>query len=196
MVKLTKIYTRSGDDGTTGLGTAARVPKDDSRVAAYGDVDEANAAVGVAVVECERGGAGALATHLKRVQNDLFDVGADLCVPVKAGEKTGDRLRVTPEQTTRLERLIDELNGGLPTLSSFILPGGSAAGAALHVARVVTRRAERSVVTLRAREPAATGAEPVRYLNRLSDLLFVMARVANGGGAGDVLWVPGANRED
>lgn len=211
MVKLTKIYTRTGDDGTTGLGTGERVAKDDLRVDAYGDVDEANAALGWAVVACERsrsgdgGAAGGevarLAQVLRDIQQDMFDLGADLCIPRTPDEQPGSRLRVVPAQTERLEGLIDRYNESLPTLSSFILPGGSEAAAALHIARTVVRRAERKVVALRRNDDVATGAEPQRYLNRLSDLLFVLARVANLGGGpsgpnggGDVLWVPGANR--
>lgn len=196
MVKLTKIYTRTGDDGTTGLGSGARVPKSGPRVSAYGTVDEANAAIGVAIVECERAAppAAGLVDLLRSIQHDLFDVGADLCVPQPPGEAPGSRLRITSEQTGRLERAIDEHNPRLGTLTSFVLPGGSAPSSALHVARTVVRRAERDVVALRAAEPDATGAETVRYLNRLSDLLFVLARVANDQGAADVLWQPGANR--
>lgn len=196
MVKLTKIYTRTGDDGSTGLGTGARVRKDDLRVEAYGEVDEANATLGLAVLACEQTGElmGDVAASLRAIQHDLFDVGADLCVPVAPDEKPLSRLRVTPDQTRRLEGLIDRHNDGMPPLNSFVLPGGSAAAAALHLARTVVRRAERCVVTLMAAEPWATNAETVRYLNRLSDLLFVLSRVANGRGSGDVLWVPGANR--
>jgi cob(I)alamin adenosyltransferase len=195
MVKLTKIYTKTGDDGTTGLGSGGRVRKDDPRVEAYGDVDEANAAIGVAVLECEGGGLSEIAALLRGIQQDLFDVGADLCVPIAKSEEPGTRLRVQPAQTQRLERAIDTYNDPMPTLTSFVLPGGSPAAAALHVARTVARRAERRVVTLATAERAATNPEAVRYLNRLSDLLFVLSRVANGRGAGDVLWVPGANRE-
>ncbi len=199
MVKLTKIYTKTGDDGTTGLGTGRRVSKAGPRVAAYGSVDEANATIGVAIVECERdpdgrGALGPIAELLRAIQNDLFDVGADLCVPIESAEGAGAKLRVTPDQTVRLERAIDRFNEGLGSLMSFVLPGGSAPSAALHVARTVVRRAERDVVALRAEEPDATNPETVRYLNRLSDLLFVLGRVANGRGAGDILWTPGANR--
>ena len=194
MVKLTKIYTRTGDDGTTGLGTGGRVRKDDPRVDAYGDVDEANAAVGGAIVACDAAGLGEIVSLLRGIQNDLFDAGADLCVPIEHSEKAGSRLRVQPEQTRRLERAIDRYNDPMPALTSFVLPGGSAAAAALHLARTITRRAERRVVSLRAADPKATSAEAVKYLNRLSDLLFVLARVANRNGAADVLWVPGANR--
>jgi cob(I)alamin adenosyltransferase len=196
MVKLTKIYTRTGDDGTTGLGTGTRVPKDDLRVDAYGDVDEANAALGMAIVACTRSGeAGAgLASTLRDIQQDLFDLGADLCIPVTSGEEAGTKLRIVPEQTARLERLIDEHNQDLPTLNSFILPGGTELAAALHVARTVVRRAERRVVTLLHSDPRGTSVETVRYLNRLSDLLFVLSRIANDQGSGDILWVPGASR--
>lgn len=196
MVKLTKIYTRTGDDGTTGLGTGARIAKDDLRVEAYGEVDEANAAVGLAVAACEAVGApmAELRDLLKTIQHDLFDVGADLCVPVEPGEEAGSKLRVQPGQTARLEREIDRFNEPMPRLMSFVLPGGTAPAAALHLARTVVRRAERRVVSLRRAEPDRTAAETVKYLNRLSDLLFVLSRVANGNGAGDVLWVPGANR--
>ena len=196
MVKLNKIYTRTGDDGTTGLGTGARVAKDDARVEAYGAVDEANAAIGVAVAACEgRGGLVAeIGAVLKGVQHDLFDVGADLCVPVAEGEKAGQKLRVLPAQTARLEPIIDHFNGALASLTSFVLPGGTPAAAALHVARVAVRLAERRVVTLSRLDAAGTSGETVRYLNRLSDLLFVLARAANDNGARDILWVPGANR--
>jgi cob(I)alamin adenosyltransferase len=190
MVKLTKIYTRTGDDGSTGLGTGARIAKDSLRVEAYGEVDEANAALGLAALECERAGS-SMAAHL---QQDLFDLGADLCVPVDPAERPGSKLRIIPDQTARLESLIDQHNDGLPALNSFVLPGGTAAAAALHLARTVVRRAERRLVTLQRAEPAATNSETVKYLNRLSDLLFVLARVANGNGAKDVLWVPGVNR--
>jgi cob(I)alamin adenosyltransferase len=191
MVKLTKIYTRTGDDGTTGLGTGARTRKDDPRVEAYGDVDEANAAIGVAVIACGSGGLPEIAELLQGIQHDMFDVGADLCVPVEAGEKP--RLRVQPAQTARLEAAIDRFNEGMASLTSFVLPGGTPAAAALHLARTVVRRAERRVVTLAKADAAATNSEAVKYLNRLSDLLFVLSRAANQ--CRDVLWVPGANRQ-
>lgn len=190
MVKLNKIYTRTGDDGTTGLGDGRRVRKDALRVEAFAAVDEANAAVGLAAA-CEASG-GAMTGILRSIQQDLFDVGADLCVPIEAGEEAGKRLRVTPGQTSRLERLIDEHNADLSPLTSFVLPGGTPLAAGLHVARTAVRRAERVVVSLLASEGEKTNAEGVRYLNRLSDLLFVLARVANGGK--DILWVPGTNR--
>lgn len=198
MVKLNRIYTKTGDDGDTGLGDGQRVSKDDARVVAYGTVDEANAAMGVCVWVCGRALAGSTAAMmgqlLKSIQHDLFDVGADLCCPRGKNEAAGQRLRVTAEQTTRLEHAIDLYNEPLKSLTSFVLPGGSELSAVLHVARTVTRRAERCVVTLAAAEPETTNAECVKYLNRLSDLLFVLGRVANDNGAGDVLWVPGANR--
>jgi cob(I)alamin adenosyltransferase len=202
LVKLTKIYTRTGDDGTTGLGTGGRVLKDDLRVEAYGEVDEANAAIGYAVVACAAGGASGdkLSSILRDIQQDLFDVGADLCIPRTAGEEPGTKLRVQAGQTQRLEKLIDEMNAHLAPLNSFILPGGTPLAAALHMARTIVRRAERRVVTLRRADAVGTGEESVRYLNRLSDLLFVLGRVANateqdgGPGPGDVLWIPGVNR--
>lgn len=198
MVKLNRIYTKTGDAGATGLGDGKRVSKDDVRVEAYGTVDEANATVGSCVTIASRAAPGTLAARLadllRGVQHDLFDCGADLCCPIEKGEKAGARLRVSEAQTRRLEEIIDEFNERLAPLESFVLPGGSELAAALHVARTVTRRAERCVVTLHAGEPAATNPETVKYLNRLSDLLFVLARVANDYGAGDVLWKPGANR--
>lgn len=198
MVKLNRIYTRTGDDGTTGLGTGSRVSKTDPRVVAYGSVDEANAAVGLCVVQAAAAEPGSIpgqiARLLRRVQNDLFDVGADLCFPLDGDEKPGSHLRVTPEQTARLERAIDEYNLRLAPLNSFVLPGGTPLGAALHLARTIVRRAERDTVALHDTAPALTAMETIRYLNRLSDLLFVLARVANDDGASDVKWVPGANR--
>ena len=197
MVKLNKIYTKSGDDGSTGLVSGSRVSKASARVEAYGTTDEANAAIGVAVAVAERerpDGTQKLVGVLRSLQHDLFDAGADLATPVAAEEATGAALRITPSQTERLERLIDEWNAALEPLSSFVLPGGSETAAMLHVARTVTRRAERLAVALRREEPGATSAEVVRYLNRLSDLLFVLGRAVNHAGPGDVLWVPGANR--
>lgn len=198
MVKLNRIYTRTGDDGTTGLGTGGRVAKDDPRVEAYGTVDEANAALGVAIAMagvCEPGGnVERIVGVLLSVQHDLFDLGADLCVPRTPAESEGSRLRVTPGQVDRLERLIDEFNENLAPLTSFVLPGGSRLASGLHLARTVVRRAERLVVGLQRAEPDATSEVSVRYLNRLSDLLFVLSRVANDNGATDTLWVPGSNR--
>lgn len=186
MVYLSRIYTKSGDTGETGLGDGSRVAKDCPRVTAYGEVDELNSVIGLVV------SAGALEPDLIRlIQNDLFDVGADLCVPPKEGSPD-TALRVTSGQAERLEREIDRLNDRIEPLTSFILPGGSSASAWLHLARSVCRRAERSVVTLMRSEPVNPNA--LIYLNRLSDLLFVMARVANDDGKADVLWVPGQSR--
>lgn len=199
MVKLNKIYTRTGDDGTTGLALGGRVRKDSARVEAYGAVDEANAAVGIALGQCREGkqDLGTLVSELTQIQHDLFDVGADLATPVTPGapgEAEGKRLRILPSQTTRLERQIDAHNARLAPLTSFVLPGGSPEAAALHLARTLVRRAERDAVRLLQAEAAATNPEVVRYLNRLSDYLFVVARVANDHGKSDVLWVPGATR--
>lgn len=198
MVRLSKIYTKTGDDGTTGLGDGSRVEKTDARVEAYGCVDEANAALGLCVVEAGRETAnrhaGAIRDLLVSIQNDLFDVGADLCCPRAPEEATGSRLRVTEAQTARLEAAIDEHNERLKPLNSFVLPGGSPLASALHVARTVVRRAERCTSGLLARQETTTNSETLRYLNRLSDLLFVLARVANDDGAKDVKWVPGASR--
>lgn len=193
MVKLTRIYTRSGDDGRTALGTGARVSKADPRVEAYGMVDEANAVVGSAVLACQDRMPG-VAEALRAIQHDLFDVGADLCTPVSPDEKAGGKLRVVSSQTRRLEDLIDEHNAGLGALSSFVLPGGSAASCALHHARTVCRRAERVVAGLLENQPGTTNPEALRYLNRLSDLLFVLGRAANADCGGDVLWQPGKTR--
>jgi cob(I)alamin adenosyltransferase len=192
MVKLNKIYTRTGDDGTTGLGTGARVRKYDLRVAAYGAVDEANAAIGIARLHLQ--GEPALSRMLERVQNDLFDLGADLCTPPAEGEAAGAALRIVPSQVERLEADIDTLNAELSPLTSFVLPGGSAASAYLHLARTICRRAERDMVELSHMQGEAVGAPAVAYVNRLSDLLFVAGRYANDRGKGDVLWVPGASR--
>jgi cob(I)alamin adenosyltransferase len=187
MVTLTRIYTRGGDQGQTSLGDGSRVAKHALRVEAYGTVDEANATLGLVRLHTS----GEPDAMLARVQNELFDLGADLCRP---GGDLDDpkRLRVTDGQVERLEREIDAMNEGLAPLSSFILPGGSAASAHLHLARTVVRRAERLVTALAESEPVNPVA--VRYLNRLSDHLFVLSRVLNGNGAGDVLWEPGATR--
>ena len=186
MVKLDVITTRGGDGGETSLGDGARVRKDALRVEAYGTVDEANAAIGVLRLHA-REDAEADA-RLARIQNDLFDIGADLCVPGAAGA----RLRVADTQSARLEAELAAMNGQMPALKSFVLPGGTPGAAAAHVARTVTRRAERLVVALAAEEEVNPAV--IRYLNRLSDHLFVLARRLNGNGAGDVLWVPGATR--
>ncbi|MEO1717785.1 MAG: cob(I)yrinic acid a,c-diamide adenosyltransferase [Planctomycetota bacterium] len=194
MVKLTKIYTRTGDGGETGLGDGSRVAKTDARVEAYGTVDEANATIGLAVLAC---GDDTTRSLLVRIQNDLFDVGADLCTPVKPGEHVGDALRVTGGQTEYLEAQIDRVNADLESLTSFVLPGGTELAARLHLARTIVRRAERRTIEFAETSEGAAAAEPIRYLNRLSDLLFVLARAANRGpgGDGDVLWVPGSGRE-
>jgi cob(I)alamin adenosyltransferase len=190
MVVLNRIYTRTGDDGSTALGSGERRPKFDLRIAAYGTVDETNAAIGIARLHL--GSEAEVDAILARVQNDLFDLGADLAVPEKGG---GDkRLRVTDSQVDRLEADIDKLNAELSPLKSFVLPGGAPAAAHLHLARTVCRRAERHIVELGARKDEQVSAPAVRYLNRLSDLLFVAARYVNGRGSRDVLWVPGANR--
>ena len=189
MVRLTRIYTKGGDRGETSLGDGSRVPKQSLRVAAYGTVDEANAAIGLA--RLHTGGDPEADAMLARIQNDLFDLGADLCTP-QDGRRGAAALRIVAAQTERLEREIDRMNAPLRTLDSFILPGGSPAAAHLHLARTVTRRAERLVCALAAAEPV--GPEAVRYLNRLSDHLFVMGRRLNDNGARDVLWQPGATR--
>lgn len=191
MVKLNRIYTRTGDDGTTGLVRGPRRPKYDLRVEAYGTVDEANATIGMARVHTAS--MPKIDMVLGRIQNDLFDVGSDLATPgADDAAAQYPTLRIRPVQTEFLEKQIDHYNADLAPLTSFILPGGSPLAAALHVARTVTRRAERITVELSATEPE-TSPEAVRYLNRLSDLLFVLARVANSNGAKDVLWVPGNN---
>ncbi|GGF80043.1 cob(I)yrinic acid a,c-diamide adenosyltransferase [Azorhizobium oxalatiphilum] len=194
MVKLNKIYTRTGDDGSTGLGTGERVPKYDLRVAAYGTVDEGNAVIGIARLHLA--GYPQVDACLARVQNDLFDLGADLCVPERpdAPPPAFEALRIVAAQVRRLEEDIDRLNAELSPLTSFILPGGTPAAAHLHLARTVIRRAEREMAEL-ARTPGEhVGSEALRYVNRLSDLLFVAGRFVNGHGANDVLWVPGASR--
>jgi cob(I)alamin adenosyltransferase len=187
MVTLTKIYTKGGDRGRTSLGDGARVPKHDQRVAAYGTVDEANAVIGLARLHTE-----ALAdAMLARIQNDLFDLGADLCRP-GADPAEPEVLRIQPQQVQRLEDEIDALNLGLKPLNSFVLPGGRPAAAFLHQARTVVRRAERLTTELAEREAVSPVA--IQYLNRLSDHLFVLARHLNDKGGADVLWVPGAHR--
>jgi cob(I)alamin adenosyltransferase len=188
MVRLTRIYTKTGDKGQTSLGDGARTPKQSLRVEAYGTVDEANAVIGLARLHAT----GEDDETLARIQNDLFDLGADLCTPFKDGEEPGAALRICAAQTARLESEIDAMNAQLQSLNSFILPGGSAASAHLHVARTVARRAERLVCALAAQEPV--GEQAIAYINRLSDHLFVMARRMNRGGADDVLWTPGGNR--
>jgi cob(I)alamin adenosyltransferase len=188
MVKLTKIYTRKGDDGTTGLVDGSRRPKHDVRMQAIGEVDEANSAIGFAALAVE----GQTLSDLRRVQNDLFDLGADLATPGEVFAPSETELRIVPAQVEWLERAIDKVNAPLPALRSFILPGGSEAAARVHLARAVARRAERAATALAAAEPVNPAA--LAYLNRLSDYLFVLARALNAGGEGDVLWVPGAHR--
>jgi cob(I)alamin adenosyltransferase len=192
MVKLNKIYTRTGDDGTTGLGTGERRKKYDLRIAAYGTLDELNAALGLA--RLHTGGDAALDAALSRIQNDLFDTGADLTMPGKGKGPDGARLTVTDNQVTWLETEIDRLNAELAPLRSFVLPGGSAASAYLHLARTICRRGERLIAELQDQSGESVTPEVLKYVNRLSDFLFVAARHANGKGADDVLWVPGRNR--
>ncbi|QPC85653.1 cob(I)yrinic acid a,c-diamide adenosyltransferase [Mesorhizobium sp. NBSH29] len=191
MVKLNKIYTRTGDDGTTGLGTGERRLKFDLRVKAYGTVDEANACIGLARVHT-RTTHPDLDTMLSRIQNDLFDLGADLSTPDGGKELGYEPLRIIATQVTRLENDLDLLNTNLEPLRSFVLSGGSAASANLHLARTVARRAERMMVELAQAEPI--NPEGLKYINRVSDFLFVAARVVNDNGKADVLWVPGQNR--
>jgi cob(I)alamin adenosyltransferase len=197
MVNLTRIYTRTGDDGTTGLGDFSRTSKNDPRLIAYADCDEANSAIGVALASSQLDPK--LVKLLQRVQNDLFDVGSDLCVPLTSKLPKREPLRITIEYVERLEAACDEWNAPLPALRSFILPGGSPAAAYLHVARTVTRRAERAVwAALEAHGSSDNGGvNPLtaKYLNRLSDLLFILCRVANLDAGGDVLWVPGGERD-
>ena len=192
MVVLNKIYTRTGDDGTTALGTGERRKKYDLRIAAYGTLDEVNAAIGVA--RLHTAGNTALDGALARIQNDLFDVGADLCAPGKGKGPGGARLSVTDKQVAWLEAEIDRLNGELAPLRSFVLPGGRATAAYLHLARTICRRAERLTAELKDKAGEAVTPEVLKYLNRLSDYLFVASRYANGKGAGDVIWKPGENR--
>jgi cob(I)alamin adenosyltransferase len=190
MVMLNRIYTKTGDDGTTALGSGERRPKFDLRIAAYGTVDETNAAIGI--VRLHLAEARDLDAMLGLIQNDLFDLGADLAVPQRDGK--AERLRVVPSQVARLERDIDSLNANLAPLTSFILPGGTPAAAYLHLARTICRRAERIMVELAANPAEPVSDAAIQYINRLSDFLFVASRAVNDNGAGDVLWVPGQNR--
>ena len=190
MVVLNRIYTRTGDDGTTALGSGERRPKYDLRVAAYGTVDETNAVLGVARLHLKD--ARELDAMLGLIQNDLFDLGADLAVPQREGK--AERLRVVSSQVERLERDIDSLNANLAPLTSFVLPGGTPAAAYLHLARTVCRRAERIMVELAAKPDEPVSDAAIQYVNRLSDFLFVASRSVNDNGAGDVLWAPGQNR--
>lgn len=191
MVYLSRIYTKSGDAGETGLGDGQRVPKNHPRVTAYGEVDELNAAIGLVLLHSPPD-----AELLRTIQNELFDLGADLCIPLALKEREGatipEALRVTPEQVKRLEEAIDRCNERLQPLQSFVIPGGSVASAWLHWARTVARRAERAVVTLMQAEPV--NPQVLIYLNRLSDYLFVLARVANAEGQADITWIPGKSR--
>ncbi|TIN43537.1 MAG: cob(I)yrinic acid a,c-diamide adenosyltransferase [Mesorhizobium sp.] len=193
MVKLNKIYTRTGDDGTTGLGTGERRLKSDLRIDAYGTIDEANACIGMARIHTA-------ATHpaidamLGRIQNDLFDLGADLAVPGDGKPLGYEPLRITAVQTDRVEKDIDLLNKDLQPLKSFVLNGGTPAAAALHLARTVARRAERIMVALTQTPDEHVSREAIRYINRVSDFLFVAARAVNDNGNADVLWIPGKNR--
>jgi cob(I)alamin adenosyltransferase len=193
MVVLSKIYTRTGDKGTTALGSGERVPKHALRIAAYGTVDETNASIGM--VRVHLGDTEPkLDTMLVRIQNDLFDLGADLCVPDRGEKLEYEPLRVTDAQVKRLEQEIDEMNAELKPLRSFVLPGGTPAAAALHMARTISRRAERLMVELAADANEPVGAAALKYINRLSDYLFVASRFVNHHATGDVLWVPGQNR--
>lgn len=187
MVTLSKIYTKTGDSGETGLGDGSRISKASLRITAIGAVDEANAAIGIARLDAED----EMDAMLARIQNDLFDLGADLSLPAD-GRKEDGALRIVAGQVLRLESEIDAMNADLPPLTSFVLPGGAPLAAHLHLARAIARRAERDMVALAASE--SVNAEALRYINRLSDHLFVMARQVNHGGGGDVLWVPGNNR--
>lgn len=192
MVKLNKIYTKTGDDGTTGLVDGSRIPKNDVRMAAIGDVDELNSFLGSAICEIADG---ALVKTLRVVQNDLFDLGADLATPAAEGDDFAPSemvLRIVPAQVDRLEKEIDEANANLEPLTSFILPGGVKAAAAVHCARAIARRTERTCVA--AAQELIINPQALAYINRLSDYLFVLGRALNGGGKDDILWVPGASR--
>ena len=189
MVKLNRIYTRTGDAGLTGLVDGSRVAKDDARLIAIGEIDEANSAIGIALATLTEG---PLRAELLRMQNDLFDLGADVATPGEDFAPTASALRIVPEQVTRIEAAIDALNADLSPLTSFVLPGGTAAAAALFLARAVVRRAERALVG--AARAVAINPHALAYLNRLSDYLFVAARHANIDAGGDIAWVPGASR--
>jgi cob(I)alamin adenosyltransferase len=193
MVRLTRIYTRTGDAGDTGLVTGERVRKHHPRVEAYGAVDETNACLGL--VRLHTAEDAVLDAMLARIQNELFDLGADLATPARGAPPGVEALRITEDQALRLEREIDHLNSGLSPLNSFVLPGGSPAAANLHLARTVCRRAERLAVALADQPGEDVSAAALKYLNRLSDLLFTAARWANDGGRRDVLWAPGATRQ-
>lgn len=192
MVVLNRIYTRTGDDGTTALGSGERVAKTAARVEAYGTIDETNAAIGLARALLGEADA-VMMERLSRIQNDLFDLGADLCVPDRGEAAARPALRIAQTQVDRLEAEIDEMNAELSPLRSFVLPGGRPAAAQLHVARTVSRRAEREMIRLSAEVGETISAEALKYVNRLSDFLFVASRYVNDRGAADVLWVPGKN---
>jgi cob(I)alamin adenosyltransferase len=195
MVVLNRIYTRTGDDGTTALGSGERRPKHDLRIGAYGTVDETNAAIGIVRLHLSDASglaASGLDAMLGLIQNDLFDLGADLAVPQREGK--AERLRMLSTQVERLEHDIDSLNTRLAPLTSFVLPGGTPAAAHLHLARTICRRAERMMVELAAKPNEPVSDAAIQYMNRLSDFLFVASRSVNDNGAGDVLWVPGQNR--
>jgi cob(I)alamin adenosyltransferase len=193
MVKLNRIYTKTGDKGTTGLGDGSRVEKFDLRVESYGTVDEANAAIGMARLHTSD--SPEIDAILARIQNDLFDLGADLCTPDTGNDLGYVPLRIVPAQVKRLEGEIDAMNALLQPLKSFILPGGSAASAHLHLARTISRRAERHMVLLSRKSGEIVSPAALQYINRLSDLLFVLGRVTNANGSKDVLWVPGLTRD-
>jgi cob(I)alamin adenosyltransferase len=191
MVYLSRIYTKTGDTGETALGDGTRVPKDHPRVVAYGSVDELNSVIGLLLAQSTPPPE---AAFLREVQNDLFDLGADLCLPASPEEKPSQRLRIVPEQVERLEKAIDRTNANLSNLTSFVLPGGTPGAAWAHLARTICRRAERDVVALARAEPI--NPQAIMYLNRLSDLLFVLARAYNDNGARDTLWQPGKSQRD
>ncbi|KAF0114455.1 MAG: meaD [Rhodospirillaceae bacterium] len=196
MVQLTRIYTRGGDKGKTSLATGKRVPKHDLRVQTYGTVDETNAVLGLARLYTRTPALAEADAMLARIQNDLFDLGADLCTPAVSSDSTRPTLRVVAAQVQRLEREIDAMNASLTPLASFILPGGTAAAAHLHLARTICRRAERLLTELMDAEPDETNPVVLQYLNRLSDHLFVLARHVNDHGTADVLWIPGDNTRE
>lgn len=195
MIKLNKIYTRTGDDGTTGLGTGARVAKHTSRIHTIGAIDETNACIGLVRLHTRDAKFARLDAMLARIQNELFDIGADLAVPEQKTGKHKSALRLNDDQVARLERELDRLNEPIEPLTSFVLPGGTPAAAALHLARTATRRAERHLAGLAAMRDEHVNPPVLKYVNRLSDFLFVAARFANDEGRGDVVWVPGQTRD-
>jgi cob(I)alamin adenosyltransferase len=195
MIALTRIYTRTGDGGSTALGSGRRVSKSDLRIEAYGTVDETNAALGLARLHTAAEDLSSLDYMLARIQNELFDLGADLCLPEEPSEKSRGALRIQAEQVERLEREIDEMNRDLAPLRSFVLPGGHPAAAYLHLCRTICRRAERLIVALSETADEKVSGEVLSYVNRLSDHFFVASRWVNARGPGDVLWSPGATRE-